>query len=521
MSKPSKQSARLRILEAAFQEFADRGFEATTMRGVAKRAGCSLGLAYAYFPSKHGLGLALYRRVADEVEREIPNLPDGTVAERFGALMEAKFGFLDAHRPTLTALIAAGIDPTGPLGALSDATAAIRSRNSAAFAAAVAGATDAPKESKDRAALGRLAYGIHLLLILVWTQDVEGRLAREVLGVACRVLKGAVPLILLPPIKGPLDRLDAAFGDRLTAAVSADVEERARIVVTRLMRHRRVLPSVGPVDDAAMAPHLVRVRAAIVEGRPLELVLPGFPAKSPSPFKTLGPLPDMAERLALRSLQDLCDELSEAHAPGVTLTLCSDGGVFADLVGVSDEDVIAYGEHIDAWIEDLPSLRRFDLPDAFGPMAPSDARARLMDGWSEDTEVLRRRAREVPALRTLLDGLQRFLFEDRLGVDRRSRTQIRKSAGADAIELLRRSRAWGRLVAFQFPDAVRLSIHPQPALSDKLGVHLVPTADAWLTPWHGVALLGEDGFELVKRRDAEECQARLVLADGRPSHFER
>jgi len=124
-------------------------------------------------------------------------------------------------------------------------------------------------------------------------------------------------------------------------------------------------------------------------------------------------------------------------------------------------------------------------------------------------------------LRALLDGLQRFLFEDRLGVDRRSRTQIRKSAGADAVELLRRSRAWGRLVAFQFPDAVRLSIHPQPAISDKLGIHLVPTQDAWLPPWHGVALLGEDGFELVKRVDAEAAGARRVEVDGRPSHFER
>lgn len=521
MAKSSKRSTRLRILEAAFEEFDLNGFEATTMRQVARRAGCSLGLAYAYYPSKHGLGLALYRRVADEVEREIPNLPEGTVAERFAALMTAKFGFLDAHRPTLTALIAAGIDPTGPLAALSEATSAIRSRNSAAFAAAVAGATDAPKESKDRAALGRLVYGIHLLLVLVWTQDVEGRLAREVLGVACKVLKGAVPLILLPPIKGPLDRLDAAFGDRLTGAVTADVEERSRILALRLLRHRRVLPGVGDPDDAAAAPHLVRIRAAVAEDRPLELVLPAFPAKSPSPTKTLGALPDMAERLALRSLQDICDELAEAHPPGVVLTLCSDGAVFADVVGVADADVAAYGARIDELIADLPSLRRFDLPDAFGAMAPDDARARLMGSWSEDTEALRQRAAQVPALRTLLDGLQRILFEDRLGVDRRSRTQIRKSAGTDAIEVLRRSRAWGRLVAFQFPDAVRLSIHPQPSISDKVGVHLVPSQDALLTPWHGVALLGDGGFELVKRRTAEEMGARLVEVDGRSSHYER
>jgi pyoverdine/dityrosine biosynthesis protein Dit1 len=515
----SKSSARLRILEAAFEEFAAHGFEATTMRRVATRAGCSLGLAYTYFPSKHGLGLALYQRVADDVEAEIPNLPDGTVADRFAALMEREFAFLDAHRGTLTALIAAGIDPTGPLGALSESTAAIRSRNASAFAAAVAGGSDAPREPRDRAALGRLIYGVHLLLILVWTQDVDGTLARQVLSVARKALRGAVPLLLLPPIKEPLDRLDAAFGSRLTASVSAEVEERADILITRLLRHRRLLDP-GPITEAAKVPHLGRIRAALAAARPLEFVLPGFPAKSPSPEKTLGPLPDMAEVLALRSLQSLCDDLAEAHPPGVVLTLCSDGGVFADLVGVTDEQVLAYGHRIDALIEDLPSIRRFDLAEAFGDMDPPAARERLMGAWGEDVEALRERARETPALRMLLDGMQRLLFEDRLGLDRRSRTQIRESAGRDAVELLRRSRAWGRLVSFQFPEAVRLSIHPQPAISHKLGVHLMPTQDAWLTPWHGVALLGEDGFELVKRRDAEASGAVLIEVDGRPSHYE-
>ena len=362
---------------------------------------------------------------------------------------------------------------------------------------------------------------MHLLLVLLWTQDERGALARQLLAFGRAGLATGIPLMLLPPVKARLDQLDAVFGERLATAVSADAAARADILLNRLMRHRRVLPGAGPVTDAAKAPHLARIAAAVTAERPLELVLPGFPAKSPSPNKTLGPLPDMAERLALRSLQDLCDDLAEAHPPGVVLTLCSDGGVFADLVRVADDDVIAYGERIDALIVDLPSLRRFDLADAFGDLPPADARARLIGAWSEDPEELRERARTVPQLRTLLDGLQRFLFEDRLGVDRRSRTQIRKSAGDDCLELLRRSRAWGRLVSFQYPDAVRLSIHPQPAISDKLGVHLVPTRDAWLTPWHGVAVLGEHGFELVKRADAEASGATLVEVDGRPSHFER
>jgi pyoverdine/dityrosine biosynthesis protein Dit1 len=82
-----------------------------------------------------------------------------------------------------------------------------------------------------------------------------------------------------------------------------------------------------------------------------------------------------------------------------------------------------------------------------------------------------------------------------------------------------RSRAWGRLLASTFPHAVRLSIHPQAAVSDKIGIHLLPTQDAWLTPWHGVALLDRERFRLVKRAEAEELGAAPVDVDGRPSHY--
>ena len=59
---------RERILEAALELFADRGYETTTMRDVAREAGASLGLAYRYFASKEEFALALYMRLAEESE---------------------------------------------------------------------------------------------------------------------------------------------------------------------------------------------------------------------------------------------------------------------------------------------------------------------------------------------------------------------------------------------------------------------------------------------------------------------
>lgn len=53
--------SRAAILSAALDLFQERGFEATTMRAIADRAGASLGSSYHYFPSKEHLVLEFYR----------------------------------------------------------------------------------------------------------------------------------------------------------------------------------------------------------------------------------------------------------------------------------------------------------------------------------------------------------------------------------------------------------------------------------------------------------------------------
>ena len=73
----------------------------------------------------------------------------------------------------------------------------------------------------------------------------------------------------------------------------------------------------------------------------------------------------------------------------------------------------------------------------------------------------------------------------------------------------------------RFPDALRLSIHPQSPHDDaKLGIRLADhAADAWVTPWHGVGLYLGGRYTLTYRQRAEDAGARLVYRDGRPSHY--
>ncbi|MCA9489496.1 MAG: L-tyrosine/L-tryptophan isonitrile synthase family protein [Myxococcales bacterium] len=512
----------LLLLQSALELFASRGFQGTSMRDIAEHAGVSPGLAYKYHPSKEALAMALYARLADRFEGAAPDLPEGNLATRFAAAMRLKLALVTPHRGALRALAARALDPEDRLGVLGPRTWAVRSRTSGVFSLVVEGAVDRPATADERARLARLLYGVHLALIVVWTQDTEPDNPRALgaLELACTGLS-LLPMAALMGGDALLERADGVFGDALATARNADDDTVVERILEILFRRRRLFSGAPwPATPAALALHRPRIARAVAQGEPLHLVLPAFPAKSPSHAKTLGALPDLAEVLALRTLQALCDEVAAAHPPGAKLTIASDGHVFADLVEVPDRDVDAYQAAIGAIVarEELRSLDLFDLRDVYGTLPGDDARARLVERYALPVDELKARAAAHPRHASMFDGIHRFLFEDAVVLHPEvSRTQHRARTKDRAWEVIRRSDAWGALVAEAFPDAVRLSIHPQPEVSEKIGVHLVDTEDAWLTPWHACAVLTPDGARLMKRADAEAAGAvrhddHLVLA---------
>ena len=302
----------------------------------------------------------------------------------------------------------------------------------------------------------------------------------------------------------------------------------AHDILRLVFRHRRMTEaceacrgSLRGACAACASPHLARVARAVADGTPVHFVLPAFPAKSPSPAKVLGPHADMAEELALRELQALCDEIATFHAPGARITICSDGHVFSDVVGVPDDDVDAYGRDIRAMVDrlGLRSLDTFSLGSVF-PGADADAmRGRLLAAFAEPLPEVRARVHRTPAGRALYNGIHRFLFEDALHRATTSRNRLRRECGERAYTVIQRSSAWSAVVSAAFPSALRLSIHPQPRHAAKIGIRLLDAPDAWLTPWHAVALERCGTFTLVHRADAEAMGATLVERDGRPSHY--
>ncbi|WP_242440743.1 L-tyrosine/L-tryptophan isonitrile synthase family protein [Streptomyces sp. CB02923] len=307
-------------------------------------------------------------------------------------------------------------------------------------------------------------------------------------------------------------------------------------ILTALLPHLRTLeppaPSeAAPVPTGAPAPapahfpyQLRQLEELVAARRPIRFTLPGFPCKSPNPAKVLGRLPDEGERLALRFLDDLCAGMSERYAPGVQLVICSDGHVFSDLIGVPDPHVDAYNDALRAMIRTagLSHLSTFDLRDVYGDLPCDVKRAQVHRRYAPSLDSLRAETRSTAArggetLR-LYRGITRFLFEDATGFEG-TRSALQRTCRGRAYGVIQRSRAWGALIAGHHPDAVRLSIHPQPRGAAKFGIRLLDAPDVWMTPWHACVLRDADGgVRLMRAADAAE-HGRLVHRDGHPSHY--
>jgi pyoverdine/dityrosine biosynthesis protein Dit1 len=525
---PSLEQARARrsrfeVLEAALHSFRDLGYEATTYKEIAKRAGVSTALVGRYFPAKEQLAVAAYHKLADELAARVVELQAGSLAERFQSAMLLKLDLLEQDRDAYLALASRAFDPRSKEGVLSTTTVSVRARVLSIFRVVVDGALDAPRETDARARLTRTLYGAHLLAILIWTQTSTLR-ARQVVVLVSPLLQWASPVMLTGLLnEGAANQLDQLSLDLLGVPALERETDRARAIVARLFRTRRLLaPSSAAASEEAFTLQLPLVLARIAEGRPLELALPAFPAKSPSKTKVLGKLPDAAEAIALQMLAELVFDLEALHPPGVSLVICSDGHVFADIVGVGDADATSYRREFEILARSVlgDRVRIFGLVDVAPKGTFADRRAWLMRGYADSLERVHERASTVPHLRAQVDGIHRFLSDDAMGADvSLTRTQAQKRTRPVAYEVVRRSEAWGRVVSAVFPGAVRLSIHPQPEVSEKIGVALSPmseTDDPWLTPWHSVALYRADRVQLVHRAAAEAEGAELVLEQGRP-----
>jgi len=294
-----------------------------------------------------------------------------------------------------------------------------------------------------------------------------------------------------------------------------------------LLPHRRTENAqCHPADEylGCFFHQLNQIHRFVSGDLPITFTLPAFPCKSPNTDKVLGHLPDLGELASLRFLNHLCAQVGEMYSPGARVLICSDGHVFADLIRVPDQHIDEYAAALRGMIneEGLSTIELFSLADVYGNIDYPDKRELLTKEYAQSLESLRAEVRTDEATLRLYRGITRFLMEDSYDPSYTgSRRSLLKECRERAYGVIQRSRAWSDLVAEHHKDSVRLSIHPQPCGSEKLGIALLNIDNPWTTPWHSVAVVKPDNADqvtLMKRSDAEQI-GRMVFVGGRPSHY--
>lgn len=106
---------RARLITAAREQFAARGFAGTSLRSVAREAGVDPSLISHYFGGRHGLLVATLDLPIDAMERITGVLtegPDG-LGER---LVRTFVSSWDPHRDTISGLLRSIFEPDGVQG---------------------------------------------------------------------------------------------------------------------------------------------------------------------------------------------------------------------------------------------------------------------------------------------------------------------------------------------------------------------------------------------------------------------
>jgi AcrR family transcriptional regulator len=199
---PRAEDTRRKIYEAAMELFREKGFDETTMRDIAARAGVALGGAYYYFSSKDAIVLAFYREMQESSNAPVLEALAGRkkLKERIRCVLEKRLEFLAPNRKFCAALFRHAPDGADPLSPFSEETRPIRDGAIEHMRIALEG-SDAKLPSDLKPRLPYLLWLYQMALIMFWlydrspNQERTQRLMEKSLGLLVNLLRlSALPL---------------------------------------------------------------------------------------------------------------------------------------------------------------------------------------------------------------------------------------------------------------------------------------------------------------------------------------
>lgn len=212
---PRAEDTRKRIYEQALELFREKGFEQTTMRDIASKAGVALGAAYYYFSGKEAIVLAFYHEMQETSHDEILEAMAGhkKLKDRLRVIVERRLEILAPNRKFCDALFRHAPDASDPLSPFSAETRAIRDRALGHLEAAVVGG-DIKVPADLRPRLPYLLWLYQMAVILFWLYDRSPQqqrtqtLIEKSLGLVVNLLRLSGLPLMKPVRKTMLELVD-------------------------------------------------------------------------------------------------------------------------------------------------------------------------------------------------------------------------------------------------------------------------------------------------------------------------
>jgi AcrR family transcriptional regulator len=204
------ESSRAVILQAALDLFQERGYEATTMRAIADRAGASLGSSYHYFPSKEHLVLEFYRHTHDLHAAAIAPLlsREKDLTSRLRGTLRAVVITCEPFHAVAGSIFSTVANPSSPLNPFGAASKSLRDEVVALYAEVVRG-SDAriPADIAEMLPLTLWLYQMAILYFWIFDKS-PGRLRTlEVIDETTELIVKLLGLANIPVLRGSRKRI--------------------------------------------------------------------------------------------------------------------------------------------------------------------------------------------------------------------------------------------------------------------------------------------------------------------------
>ena len=171
----NKQAIRRRIVKSALSLFQTKGFDTTTTKAIARKAGIAEGTVFNYFRTKEDIALSFFEEEVDHAiaaVRDNPRLRKASLEEKLFTLVHSQLEYLAPYERFIGAALIHALNPASHLGPFSHRAQQLRHRYLAFVRELVEDSS--PKQQQDGVLswLVPEAFWIYYLgVLLFWLYD--------------------------------------------------------------------------------------------------------------------------------------------------------------------------------------------------------------------------------------------------------------------------------------------------------------------------------------------------------------